>query len=89
MNEDEINMNDLKFYPDDSKYYEIEYAGKSDIFENVAIHIKRNDKKYEIYSIRGFFYIDNKSTCLKKRDKIVKDIKSLFKALLLTGARTG
>jgi len=48
MNEDEINMNDLKFYPNDSKYYEIEYAGKSDIFESVSMHIKRNDKKYQI-----------------------------------------
>ena len=78
MNEDEINMNDLKFYPDDSKYYEIEYAGKSDIFESVSMHIKRNDKKYEIYTIRAFFYIDGKSACLKKREEIVKDIKSLF-----------
>ena len=78
MNEDEINMNDLKFYPNDSKYYEIEYAGKSDMFENLSMHIKRYDKKYEIYSIRAFFYIDDKSTCLKKREEIVKDIKSLF-----------
>ena len=78
MNEDEINMNDLKFYPNDSKYYEIEYAGKSDIFESLSMHIKRNDKKYEIYAIRAFFYIDDKSACLKKRDEIVKDIKSLF-----------
>jgi len=78
MSKDEINMNDLKFYPNDSKYYEIEYAGKSDIFETLSMHIKRNDKKYEIYAIRAFFYIDDKSACLKKRDEIVKDIKSLF-----------
>ena len=52
MNEDEINMNDLKFYPNDSKYYEIEYAEKSDIFDNVSIAIKRNDKKYKLRSYK-------------------------------------
>ena len=62
MSKNEINMNDLKFYPNDSKYYEIEYAGKSDIFESVAIHIKRYDKKYEIY----YYSRINLKTILKK-----------------------
>ena len=78
MSEDEINMNDLKIYRDDEKYYEIEYAGKTDIFEKVTIAIKRNDKKYKIYALRGYFVIDDKRACFKKRDEIVKDIKNLF-----------
>ena len=78
MNKNEINMNDLKLYRDDEKYYEIEYVGKKDIFERVSIVIKRNDKKYKIYALRGYFDIDDKRTCFKKRDEIVKDIKNLF-----------
>ena len=78
MSEDEINMNDLKLYRDDQKYYEIEYVEKKDIFEGVSIVIKRNDKKYKIYALRGAFITDDKKTCLKKRDEIVKDIKNLL-----------
>ena len=33
MSKNEINMNDLKLYRDDEKYYEIEYVKKKDIFE--------------------------------------------------------
>ena len=82
--EDEIKNNIVKTYykyKSTKKFVAVEFY-EVPFFktykDGIQIHLKRNDKKYEIYSIRAFFYIDDKSTCLKKREEIVKDIKSLF-----------
>ena len=79
MTNDEIKYNELKFHPSSSKYYAVNYSGKKDTYEYVDFYIKRGDRKYEIYFIRGIIGINNKNKCLKLKNEISKEMKKLFK----------
>ena len=77
--ENEIEMNKMNYEAEEkSKFYTISYVGKKIIYKVVEITLKKNDKKYEIYTVRGGFFIDDLKECKNKKNKIVKEIKSLF-----------
>ncbi len=65
-------------YKDDS-FYEVEFLGK-DKYESIGIVFKKGDKKYIIYSVRGWNLIDYKK-CIKEKKSVVKEIKSDLKIL--------
>ena len=80
MTENEIEMNKMNYDAEqESKFYTISYTGKKTTYEIIEITLKKNDKKYEIYTVRGGFFIDDLTECKDKKNKIVKEIKSLFK----------
>ena len=82
MTENEIEMNKMNYEEEEeqgSKFYTINYTGKKETYKLVEITLKKNDKKYEIYIVRGGFFIDDLTECKDKKNKIVKEIKSLFK----------
>ena len=80
MTENEIEMNKMNYDAEqESKFYTISYTGKKTTYEIIEITLKKNDKKYEIYTVRGGFFIDDFAECKDKKNKIVKEIKSLFK----------
>ena len=79
MSEDEIINNDLKIYQNNSKFLVIDFNGKKNIYDYIYLYVKRNDKKYIIYTIRAINIVDNKNQCLKIKNEIVMDMKPLFK----------
>ena len=79
MSGDEIINNDLKIYQNNSKFLVIDFNGKKNIYDYIYLYVKRNDKKYIIYTIRAINIVDNKNQCLKIKNEIVMDMKPLFK----------
>ena len=79
MSGDEIINNDLKIYQNNSKFLVIDFNGKKNIYDYIYLYVKRNDKKYIIYTIRAMNIVDNKNQCLKIKNEIVMDMKPLFK----------
>ena len=65
------------------KFYSVSFNKKYrplKTYDDVQFIIKNNDKKYIIYSITGrLFYKNNIDDCYKKKDKIVKELSSIFK----------
>ena len=78
MSNSEIRDNDLNYYKKNSKFYTVGYTGTFKKYEAIEISIKRNDDKYEIYTIRAGIFIDNLSECLKEKDKIIKEVRNIF-----------
>ena len=78
MSEDEIINNDQKVYSNNSKFLAINFNGKKNIYDHVYLYVKRNDNKYIIYLIRAANIVNNKNQCLKIKNEIVMEIKSLF-----------
>ena len=79
MTANEIINNDEGLYPKNSKFFEVNYIGKKNIYDYVLFHVKRKDRKYIIYFIRGVNIVDNKDQCMKMKKKIESDMKTLFK----------
>jgi len=79
MTANEIIKNDEGLYPNNSKFFEVNYIGKKNTYDYVLFHVKRKDEKYIIYLIRGANIVDNKNQCMKIKKEIVSDMKSLFK----------
>ena len=68
----------LSAYKDDS-FYEVNFTGK-DKYETINIAFKKSDKKYIIYSIRGWNLVDYKK-CIEEKKSVVKEIKTGLKIL--------
>ena len=52
---------------------------KSQEYETLSFHVKKNDNQYIIHAISGsFFYKKNFDKCLDKKEKIVNSLKSDF-----------
>ena len=52
---------------------------KSQEYENLSFHVKKNDNQFIVHSISGsFFYKKNFDKCLNKKKKIVNSLKSNF-----------
>jgi len=48
--------------------------------DGIQIHIKRNDKKYEIYGLSGnIWYDDDIDNCYEKQNEIDKELSKVFK----------
>ena len=83
--EDEIKNNIMKNYykyKSNKKFIAIEFNELPffETYENIAVHVKSDDKKYKIYEIGGFdFYDKNIDDCYKKQNKIDKELSKVFK----------
>ena len=78
--EDEINSWEKSYYPRSKKFVRLMPPKISnDISDGYEIHIKNNDKKYIISSIKsGKFFENEIDNCNKFKNKIVADIIPLF-----------
>ncbi len=54
------------------------FSSKNKTYDAIHFHVKKNDKKYKIYSISGQIMM-NLNSCLAKKKKVFADLKSLFK----------
>ena len=52
---------------------------KLEVYEEVGVTIKPNDKSYKIYSISGDFYCEKDiNICFSKKEEILSELKDLF-----------
>ena len=80
--ENEINGWYKTFYPASKKFYLIE-AGRSkssyELYDDVGFHIRNNDKKYIIVSLKGAkFFKNNLKACMKEKEKITLEISNIL-----------
>ena len=71
----------IKSHYNDNEFFLAWFPGHGnyEIYEFLQIHFKTNDKNYIIYSLEGkIIYKDNISDCYNQKDKIVKELKSIF-----------
>ena len=59
------------------KFLMVTFLTPNDTYEALQFHVKKNDDKFKIYSISGQTKMSLKP-CLKKRDKIIQELKGLF-----------
>ena len=79
-NEKEIReeIKTAAFYPKSKKFMIISLIPKTvKNYENINFHIKSNDKKYVIHSVKGMSYMETKK-CLNVKKDVVKEIKTLI-----------
>ena len=77
---EEIEGIDPTIYPDSDKFFELAIvSNKFDDYDQVTFGIKKNDKKYVIYSLVGDLYFNNEFLkCMKKKKEILKEVSSFF-----------
>ena len=70
-------MKTAVFYPKSKKFMVISLIPKTvEIYENINFHIKSNDKKYIIHSVKGMSYMETKE-CLEIKKNVVQEIEAL------------
>jgi len=73
--------NPLK-YPGSDKFYQIAFFIEDSKYEALSFNLKKNDKRFIIYQIKGLINYDNKiEECLREKDNIVKQISSDLKVI--------
>ena len=77
---EEIEGIDPTIYPNSTKFYDLAIVSNKFVsYDQVTFGIKKNDKKYIIYSLVGDLYFNNKFLkCMKKKKEILKEISSYF-----------
>ena len=77
---EEIDGIDPTIYPNSKKFFELAIvSNKFNNYDQVTFGIKKNDKRYIIYSLVGDLYFNNAfSKCMNKKKEILKDISSFF-----------
>tara|TARA_S200000501_G_scaffold24363_1_gene21133 strand:- start:17502 stop:18008 length:507 start_codon:yes stop_codon:yes gene_type:complete len=68
-------------YPSSNKFIAITFIEypKFKIYESIQVNVKKNDKKYIIYSLSGINYFDNKIDKCKKQMKLIsKELIDIF-----------
>ena len=77
--EKEIKSRKKWFYSKSKKYYRINILNKFEEYDHVTFHIKEDDKKYIIESIKGVkYFLNNYNECLKFKKEMVQDISSFL-----------
>ena len=75
-----IQDNKMNYLEGKRNFYVVGVDDGSKLYDNIEFYLKTGDKKYLIYGISaGIFYRDNYNQCEKKKDKIVSEIKDIFK----------
>ena len=76
----EILENIINYPYASDKYYvtNIKSLKYLKFYESIEIYLKKNDKKYIIYSIDAAQFYNSKDKCLKEMDDITKDISGIF-----------
>ena len=65
------------FFPGSKKFYRISFPIEDENYDYVAFYLKNNDKKYKIYSLEGFKFL-NYSECKKKMKSIKNSMENFF-----------
>jgi len=81
MTKDEITQNTLAYFSDTRKYYIVGYSKNLSTYKALEIYLKTNDKSFTVKSITGGLYPKNLNECLKKKEKISKEIESSIDTL--------
>ena len=87
VSEQQIKKNKKSYIYKSDKFYTIDFdniiPGKT--YDGIGIQLKKNDKKYIIFSIYGVvFYEDNINECFQQKDEIVNELKIMFSAAKIT-----
>ncbi|MDC6479718.1 hypothetical protein PQY92_02415 [Candidatus Pelagibacter sp.] len=80
INEKEILNNKMNYQYKNDKYFSISIKDSKYLktYDFIEIYLKKNDKKYVIYSIDAANFFDDKKKCLSKMDEIKDEISGLF-----------
>ena len=79
-NEEEILNTNIMYYPNSKKFYQVAFLVESNLYDALNINLKKNDKKYNIYAIKGVKDYDNKlAQCLKHKTNVIKDVINILK----------
>jgi len=78
MNKSEVKNNTINYFNDERTYYVVGILDQLELYDQVELYLKTNDKKYEIKTISGMLIINDLNKCLSKKAAIVKDIDKLF-----------
>tara|TARA_B110001452_G_scaffold30690_1_gene24063 strand:- start:2207 stop:2788 length:582 start_codon:yes stop_codon:yes gene_type:complete len=80
MSKEKIEKLKMTDYPNSKKFSRVTTIFPNmEIYEDVMIQFKTNDKKYIIYAVDGGLYYENNiKSCYKKKDEIVKNISKQF-----------
>ena len=71
--------NNIYFYPNSSKFYEIVLNLNSAIYDEIQFSLKDKDNSYKIYNINGTIYFkQNISKCFDKKNEIESDLSKIF-----------
>ena len=77
------------YYYKNNKYAVIETNIISPIYDYISITLNPNDQKFIIYGIEGVIkFPDDITGCLKKKDQVTKDLKSVFENVKIVDAGT-
>ena len=79
--EDEIVINIRKnsYEGSDGLFFDAQFEDNNyELYEQVTLTFKKNDKRYTIYSLGGLIFYDNKQNCINDHKKIAKDVEKLF-----------
>ena len=64
------------------KFYQAEISLKDSVFSDLIVVLKKNDKKYKIYMLKGaIIFKDNIKACYEKQIEINKQVEALFSNL--------
>ena len=78
MSEEEIKEN-VGFVYEDKKFTVSMSNKSSEIYDEVGIEYKSNDKTYKIHGVQGMIYFENNiEGCYKKQDEVEKEISLMF-----------
>ena len=79
-NEKDILNNKLNYHYTSNKYYSSSVQDKSYLkkYDFIELYLKKNDIKYNIYSIDALIFYKNKEKCLDEMDKITGEISGIF-----------
>ena len=78
--ERKIQDSKMNYLEGKRNFYVVGVREESKLYDNIEFYLKTGDNKYLIHGISaGIFYRDNYNQCEKKKDKIVEEIKDIFK----------
>ena len=77
--EEELKNTEKTFYPGSDKFYMTTHRKKYDIYVDVTFHLKKNDDKYIIASLKGYLDFPNQlKACKEKKKEIISEISSVI-----------
>ena len=79
--EDEIIISIRKnsYEGSDGLFFDAQFEDNNyELYEQVTLTFKKNDKRYTIYSLCCLIFYDNKKNCIKDYKKIAIDVEKLF-----------
>ena len=73
----EIKERKKIFYPGSDEFYGLSFLSKNSKYDYYGFILKKNDKKFKIYQIKGSIKLEYEN-CLIKKDSVFKEIKDIL-----------